>query len=125
MYPHKVQTIVHWATLAFIQNVQGVIGSANFYQHFIAWYSSIVTLLTHLTKKDQPFSWGVEINNVFQSLKVYFRTTPLLIHEHPSKPFVLEMDTYDFLIGVVFSQVGMYNLFHLVNFRYCKFFYED
>jgi hypothetical protein len=35
MYPHKVQTIVHWATLVFIQNVQCVIGFANFYPHFI------------------------------------------------------------------------------------------
>jgi hypothetical protein len=83
-----------------------------------------MTLLTHLTKKDQPFSWGVEINNVFQSLKVYFTTTPLLIHEDPSKPFVLEMDTYDFVVGVVLSQVGKYNLFHLVNFHYHKFFLQ-
>jgi hypothetical protein len=81
-----------------------------------------VALLTRLTKKDQPFSWGVEINNVFQSLKAYFTTTPLLIHENPSKPFVLEMDIYDFVIGVVLSQLGKYKLFHLVNFRYSNFF---
>ncbi len=82
-----------------------------------------MALLTRLTKKDQPFSWGIETNNVFQSLKAYFTTTPLLIHQDPSKPFVLEMDTYDFVVGVIFSQLGEYNLFHLVNFHFRKFFF--
>jgi hypothetical protein len=29
-------------------------------------------LLTWLIRKDQPFSWGVEVENAFQSLKDYF-----------------------------------------------------
>jgi hypothetical protein len=44
-------------------------------------------------------------------------TTPLFIHAKLSKPFVLEMDAFDFVIGVVFSQLGGYNLLHLVNFH--------
>jgi hypothetical protein len=58
----------------------------NFYQHFIAHYSSIVALPTQLTRKDQTFSWRVEAINAFQYLKVF----PLLIHVNLSKPFVLE-----------------------------------
>jgi hypothetical protein len=59
--------------------------------------------LTQLTRKDQPFSWGIEANNAFQSLKVFFTTTRLLIHANPSKHFVLETNVSDFKIGVILS----------------------
>jgi hypothetical protein len=62
--------------------------------------------------KDQPFSWGVEVDNAFQSLKVSFMTTPLLIHADLSKLFILEMDTFDFIVGVVLSQLGKKNLLY-------------
>ncbi len=56
----------------------------NFYQQFIAHYSMIVTPFTRLIWKDQPFSWGVKAENVFQSLKASFIITPLLIQVDPS-----------------------------------------
>jgi hypothetical protein len=45
---------------------------------------------------------------------------PLLIHANLSKPFVLEMDAFDFALGVVLSRLGVDNLFHLIGFRFCK-----
>jgi hypothetical protein len=63
---------------------------------FITHYSTIGTPLTHLTRKDQPFSWGVEVENAFQFLKASFTITTLLIHVDPSKPFVLKTNTLDF-----------------------------
>jgi hypothetical protein len=74
-----------------------------------------------LTKKDQPFSWGVEVVNVFQSLKTFFMTATLLIHPDLSKPFVLETEISDFLVGDMLSQLGKNNLLHLVGFCFCKF----
>jgi hypothetical protein len=61
----KVQTIVDWVTPASVQNVQCFLRFANFYRRIIAHYSTIVTLLTHLTWKDQFFSWEVEAENAF------------------------------------------------------------
>jgi hypothetical protein len=59
-----------------------------------------VAPLIWLTKKDQPFSWGVEADNAFQSLKASFMiASPLILAD----PFVLEMDAFDFAIGVVLS----------------------
>jgi hypothetical protein len=52
----KVQTIVDWATLAFVMDFECFFGFANFYQRVITHYSTIVTPRTHLTVKDQPFS---------------------------------------------------------------------
>jgi hypothetical protein len=74
-------------------------------------YSAVMAPFTWLTRKDQPFSWGVESKNVFQSLKASFTTTPLLIHAYPSKPFVLEMNIFDFAIGAILSQLGKNNFF--------------
>jgi hypothetical protein len=51
----KVQTIVDWATLASIWDVQCFLGFPDFYRRFIAHYSMIVTPLIPLTWKDQPF----------------------------------------------------------------------
>jgi hypothetical protein len=55
MDPCKVQTIVDWATLTFVQNVQCFSGFANFYRFFIAHYSSILAFFTQLIRKDQCF----------------------------------------------------------------------
>jgi hypothetical protein len=43
----------------------------------------MVTPFTRLIKKDQPFSWGVEVENAFQFLKVFFMIAPLLILANP------------------------------------------
>jgi len=118
---HKVQTIVDWATLTFVQDVQCFFDFANFYQRFITHYVSIVAPLTRLTRKDNFFFGGVDTDNIFQSLKDYFTTTPLLIHVDLSKPFVLEMDISNFIIGVVFSQLGENNHFHPFGFPSLKF----
>jgi len=81
----------------------------------------IVTLLTQLIQKDQPFPWRVELENTFQSLKASFMIVPPLIDVCLSKPFVLEMDTSNFALGVVFSQLGEDNLLHPIGFHSRKF----
>ncbi len=123
MDPHKVQTIVDWATPIFIWDIKCFIGFTNFYWSFIAQYYSIVAPFTHLIQKDQHFSWEVGSWYIaFQSLKVSFMTTPFLSHVNPFKPFVLKTDDSNFVVSIVFSQLGEDNLLHLVNFRSCKFF---
>jgi hypothetical protein len=80
----------------------------------------IVTPLIRLTRKDQPFSWEIEVENAFQTLKASFTTTPLLIHVHPSKPFVLETNTSNFALNVVLSQATKDNLLHPIHFHFHK-----
>jgi hypothetical protein len=80
-----------------------------------------VTPLIHFTQKDQPFSWGVEVENVFQSLKASFTTAPFFVHSNPFKLFVLEMDTFDFTLSAILLELGKDNLLHLVCFCFRKF----
>jgi hypothetical protein len=74
-----------------------------------------------LIRKDQPFSWGVEVKNAFQFLKVFFTNAPFLIHVDLAKPFVLEINAFDFALNVVFSQLGKDNRFHPIGFCSHKF----
>jgi hypothetical protein len=74
-----------------------------------------------MTRKDQPFSWGVEVLNAFQFFEG--TTTPLMIHVNPSKPIVLKIDTSDFIISDILSQLGEDNLLHLVSFHFRKSFH--
>jgi hypothetical protein len=39
-----------------------------------------------------------------------------MIHVDPSKPFILKMDAFDFVIHVIFLQLGEYNIFILLAF---------
>jgi len=116
MDPRKVQTIVDCVTLISIRNVQCFLGFVNFYWHFITHYSSMVALLFSWIRKIIFFSWGVEVNNAFQYLKFFFTTTSLLIHVEPSKPFVLETNIFDFVVGAVLSQLGKRIFFVLISF---------
>ncbi len=54
-------------------------------------------------------------------MKASFTTTPFLIHVNRSKPFVLETDVFDFVVGAMLSQLGEKNLLHLVDFHSRKF----
>jgi hypothetical protein len=47
--------------------------------------------------------------------------TPFTCLIEKDQPFVLEMDAFDFALGVVFSQLGEDNLFHPIGFHFRKF----
>jgi hypothetical protein len=49
---------------------------------------------------------------VFQFLNVFFKIAPFLIHVDLSKPFILEMDVFNFALGTILSQFGKSNLLH-------------
>jgi hypothetical protein len=52
----------------------------------------------------------------FDTLKMAFTSTPILIHPDPAKPFIVETDTLDFALGAILSQFGIDGLLHLVAF---------
>jgi hypothetical protein len=61
--------------------------------------------LTRLTCKDK-LDWNAGADQAFQNLKTTFTTTPILIHPDFSKPFFLESDASDYVLGAVLSQIG-------------------
>jgi hypothetical protein len=59
------------------------------------------------TCKDKPFSWNPTAQAAFDTLKMAFTSTPILIHPDPTKPFIVETDALDFALGAILSQFGM------------------
>ena len=59
MDPVKLSAIDTWKPPTSVKGVCSFLGFANFYRKFIPDYSNIVNPLTFLTKKDQPWIWGI------------------------------------------------------------------
>jgi hypothetical protein len=74
----KVTAIQEWPELQNVKDVQLFLGFANFYRQLIQGYSSIVTPMTHLTRKNTHFIWSDECSKAFDTLKQAFTTAPIL-----------------------------------------------
>ena len=108
----KVSTLHHWewATPSRLKDMHSFLGFAKFYCGFIKGFSTLAQPLIALTHKGTPFLWTSEAQNVFDSLKHPFDTTPMLLHADPTKPFQVETDASDFAIGAILSQADDTNL---------------
>ncbi|MBW0512353.1 hypothetical protein O181_052068 [Austropuccinia psidii MF-1] len=100
------QQILNWPQSKNIKSLQSFLGFANFYFHFIKYYSKKITALTSLLKKDSPFIFNEEALIQFQLLKKAFTTAPILSHFNPSLPTTVETDSSDYALGAVLSQVN-------------------
>ena len=94
---------------------------ANFYHCFIKGFSKIVQPLTALTRKDRPFCWTLAEQFAFMTLKSAFMIAPILLHPDPTKPFIVETDASDFVIGVILSQPDNDGVHHPVAYYSRKF----
>ncbi|PRP74592.1 retrotransposon nucleocapsid protein, partial [Planoprotostelium fungivorum] len=95
--------------------LQSFLGFCNFYRGFIQNYSSIVTPMTNMTRKDVEWKWTPHLQKSFEDLKEAFVTADVCRHFDPSLPIVLETDASDFAISGVPSQRHKDNL-HPVGF---------
>ena len=68
----KVKAVREWPKPRNLKEVQAFLGCANFYQRFIQRYSQICTLLTKMTKKEQPFHRECKQREAFKKLKKKF-----------------------------------------------------
>ena len=65
MDPAKTHAIDTWESLKSTKDVPSFLGFANFYKRFIEDFAKLASLLTALTRKDQPFQWTVTEESTF------------------------------------------------------------
>ena len=53
-------------------------GLASFYRRFVRNFSSIISPLTELTKKNIPFVWGPRAQKSFEEVKARLTSAPVL-----------------------------------------------
>ena len=106
MDPSKVLAILKWPDLTNVKQVRAFLGLGNFYWRFIKDYAIIARLLTDLTCKDTPFTFGDKERGAFNALKAAFTKAPVLQYPDQDCEFQLETDASKFSVGGVLSVKG-------------------
>ena len=88
-------------------NVKGVrqfLGPIGFYRRFIKGFSKLARPLYELLVKDTKFIWDDRCQRIFEELKLFLTTTPIVRAPNWQLPFEVMCDASDFAIGAVLGQ---------------------
>ena len=80
MCPAKTSTINFLKSPQSVKYIQGFLGFANFYWHFIKNFAKLAAPLTALTRKNKQFQWMSTKEAAFQAIKKIFSTALVLQH---------------------------------------------
>jgi hypothetical protein len=112
----KVAMIQEWPEPRNVKDVQSFLRFANFYRWFIKGYSTIVTPITLLTRKNMPFIWTDECSKSFKALKQAFTMALILCHFDHNWEVIVETDTSDYISASILSQYNNEGVLHPVAF---------
>ncbi|KAF8761975.1 hypothetical protein RHS01_00171 [Rhizoctonia solani] len=82
----KIEAVTSWPTPKTVKQVQAFLGFVNYLCCFIPNFSLVAHPLHNLTKKETPWSWGIQEEEAFQELKSLVTKSPVLIHSNPKLP---------------------------------------
>ena len=88
------------------KEVQQFLGLINWFRAYIPMCAEIAQPLSHLTRKDSKWIWGIKERSAHQKLLEALYTAPVLKHFEPNKQTYLYTDGSDFAIG---GWIGQYD----------------
>ena len=101
-----VQAILDIAPPSNVTQVRHVLGLANYYRKFIPMFSSIVSPITPLTKKNAPFVWTVACQTTLDMIKHAITSSPVIIYLDPNKQYHLFTDASNHIWAGVLPKLG-------------------
>ena len=105
MMKNKVKAILDWPTPTTVKQLRSFLGLAGFYRNFIRMFSDIAAPLSSLLKKNLVrFTWTVEHDKSFETLKQRISEQPTLILPRDHLPFIVQTDASGFAIGATLMQ---------------------
>jgi hypothetical protein len=116
MDPENIRAVQDWEPPSNLKDVRAFLGFANFYRRFVRNYSHIVQPLTFLTRKGVLFTWSMEQQTAFDTLKATFTSAPVLAHFDPDRDVIVEMDASDYVSASVLSQYNDDNVLYPVAY---------
>ena len=99
--PSKIDTVLKWERPQTVTEVRSFLGLAGYYRRFVEGFSKMVSHLTQLTRKDQPFSWTKKCEESFEEMKRRLTTAPVLAIPYTSKKFEVFCDASYHGLGCV------------------------
>ena len=104
--PRKVQAVKEWPEPQNVHKLRSFLGLANYFRRFMEGYSTIVSPLTNLTKKDVQWDWSPKCQEAFEKVKTLLTEAPVLKLPDPDKPFEVICDASIVGVGAVLMQEG-------------------
>lgn len=102
--PDKVNAILNLPRPKNATDIRRFIGTASWYRRFIPNFSTILSPLSQLVRKNSKWNWTDECDSSFQSIKEQLVSAPILYCPDFSRPFTLQTDASAYGIGAVLSQ---------------------
>ncbi|XP_073224786.1 uncharacterized protein [Cicer arietinum] len=102
--PAKIEAVLAWKQPQTVTDIRSFVGLAGYYRRFIEGFAKIVTPLTQLTRKDQPFAWTEKCEENFQLLKRKLTTSPVLVLPQSEEPYEVYCDASHQGLGCVLMQ---------------------
>lgn len=102
--PEKVEAIINIPTPKNTSEVRRIIGLASWYRRFVPNFSSLISPMTALLRKNTPFVWNQDCEKSLEEVKNNLISAPILTCPNFELPFVVQTDASDYGIGCVLSQ---------------------
>ena len=106
MDPSKIESVRSWPTPRNPSELRSFLGLANYFRRFIQGYSTMVSKLNDLLRKDAKWAWSRAHDACFDSAKHAITSAPVLALPDFDKPFEIITDASIVGTGGVLMQEG-------------------
>lgn len=102
----RIDKVLSWRACRDVSDVKAFLGTVGVARNFIRDFAKTAHWLTHLTRKDIPWSWDGRHDEAMDKLKVAVATSPALrpIDYESDAPVWLAVDTSYIAVGFILGQ---------------------
>ena len=102
--PSKIDAMMNANAPTSVNELQSLIGSANYLRRFIPHFATKMAPLYALLKKDVPWKWGKEEESAFTEIREALCSAEILAHYSLTKDTVVQTDASGKGLGAVLLQ---------------------
>ena len=110
----KIKVIQNWLMPKYMKEIQVFLDFINFYRKFIYNYLDLTIPLIHLIWKNALWNQNATCHLAFESLKMVFITTLILVYQDLEVQLIVEIDTSDLALVVILSTLVKEEVYPIV-----------